>query len=147
MTFSVSYAQEPNVLNKYKYVYIPQLYYDKGKADIYGIRKTVADKLNACRVPLIFEEDKIPMEAMKNPCLMIQCMANNVPSKKGPGFSDIKILFFDCKNDTVLNCSAVANLRFNLMIHAKVLSRRLKKQSKFSMIITINFLIRIHPLL
>jgi hypothetical protein len=112
-TFFNSNAQEPGVLNKYKYVYIPQLYYDKSKPDIYGIRKTVADKLNSSFVPLIFEEDKIPMEVMKNPCLMIHCMVNNVPSKKGSEFSDIKILFIDCKSDTVLNCSVAANLRFN----------------------------------
>ena len=112
--FSFSNAQKPEVLNKYNCVYLPQVYYDKGKTDIYGIRKTVADKLNTCSVPLFLEENEISNQAMKNPCTMLHCLVNNTSSSKGLGFSDIKILFLNCKNDTVLNCSAVAQLRSNL---------------------------------
>jgi hypothetical protein len=110
---TISMAQSPEVLNNYKYVYFPQLTYDKGKTDIYGIRKTVADKLKASSVPLFLEENEISTEAMRNPCTMLHCIVNNTASSKGPGFSDILILFLTCKNDTILNCSAVAALRSN----------------------------------
>ncbi len=110
----VAHAQSPELLNKYQYVYLPQLYYDKGKTDIYGIRETVAGKLNASGVTLFLEESSIPVAAMRNPGSMLHCIVNNSPSSRGTNFSGIRILFLDSKNDTILNCSTVATLGFKL---------------------------------
>ncbi len=103
-------AQQTEVLNSHQYVFVPPLYYGKDKSDIYGIRATVLEKLTACGVPVITDENKIPREAMKNPCSMLNCIVNNTSSSEGRDVSVIHILFFDCKNDTVLHFSANANV-------------------------------------
>jgi hypothetical protein len=109
----LSEGQNPEILNKYKYVFIPQLVYPGNKTDVYGIRKATIDKLTSSNVPLFLEESSISKDAMKNPCTMLHCIVNNTASSKGSDFSEVQILFLDCKNDTVLNCSSTASLRSN----------------------------------
>lgn len=107
-----SRAQSPDTLNTFRYFFLPQLYYEKGKPDIYGIRKAVAEKLSASTLPLFLEEKEISRDALKNPCSMIHCIVSNTASSTGGNASVISILFLNCKNDTVLSCSALANAKF-----------------------------------
>jgi len=109
----ISSAQNPEVLNGYQSVFMPPLVYDNGKTDIYDIRKTVAEKLVSCRVPLFLKEDEISYEAMKNPCAMLHCLIGNSQAS-GTNMSMINILFLNCKSDTVLKCSARAEAHANL---------------------------------
>ena len=107
-------AQQPEVLNAYQSVFVPPLYYGKDKSDIYGIRATVIEKLSACGIPLFTEEDKIPRDAMKDPCSMLHCLVNNAISPNDRNMSVIHIHFFSCKNDTVLSFSSLANVLMSL---------------------------------
>ncbi len=107
-----SAAQNPEVLNNYQFIFLPQLIYNQGKNDIYDIRKTIAEKLDSCGVPLFLEENQISSEAMKNPCAMIHCIIGNSQSS-GNNLTLIKVLFLDCKNDTVLSSYAQAEAHRN----------------------------------
>ena len=103
-------AQHPELLNNHQYVFVPQLYYGKDKPDVYGIRAVVLEMLAASAVPVITDENNFPREVMKDPCSMLSCIVNNTASSEGSEKSDIHILFFNCKNDTVLVFSALADV-------------------------------------
>lgn len=107
-----SSAQNPELLNNYQSVYVPQLTYGNGKTDIYDIRKTIVETLRSCGVPLFLDENEISPVAMKNPCTMIHCRIGNTSSSTANS-TIIKILFFDCNNDTVLKFSGEAKVRSN----------------------------------
>src|SRR5436189_137830 len=64
---AILHAQNPEILNSYRFVYLPQLMYDGGQTDIYGIRKTIMETLTASGVPLFLDEKEITRDAMKDP--------------------------------------------------------------------------------
>lgn len=103
----ISNAQNPDVLNNYASVYFHPLIYQKGKSDLYDIRKTVAEKLAACGVPIVLDEQRISGDDMKKPCTIVHCLIGQ-SSVSTTNAAEIKILFLDCKNDTLLICSAKA---------------------------------------
>jgi hypothetical protein len=100
-------AQNPEILNNYKYVFIPQLTYSNGKTDIYDLRKTTIEKLTSSGIPLYLNESEIPDQGMQNPCSIVHCLMGNTTSV-GSKLSEIIIIFINCKNDTLLNYSASA---------------------------------------
>ena len=100
-------AQNPEVLNNYTSVYFHPLLYQKGKSDQYDIRKTVAEKLAACGMPIVLDEKQLSADAMKKPCTIVHCLIGQ-SSVTALNAAEIKILFLDCKNDTLLFCSAQA---------------------------------------
>ena len=103
-------SQSPDKLNSYRAVFVPQLYYGKEKTDIYDIRKTLIEKLDSSGIPVFLDEHSITSDIMRDPCSMLHCLANNIASPNGKNKSLVYILFADCKNDTVLICSADADL-------------------------------------
>ncbi|MCX6290170.1 MAG: DUF922 domain-containing protein [Bacteroidetes bacterium] len=108
----IAEAQSPEILNRYRAVLLPQLYYENGKKDIYGIRETARKQFVSCGLPLLLDERDISMEILKNPCSLIHCLVNNTASSSADYFSVVDVLFINCKNDTILRFSAQAAMQF-----------------------------------
>jgi len=100
------FAQNPEVLNEYSGVLVPQLEYGKGKFDIYGIRQTATEKLTASQVPVFPDENDLTREMVKSPCALIHCLIGNSHSPAGPNVSTVFVYFINCRHDTILRCSS-----------------------------------------
>jgi hypothetical protein len=102
----ISYSQN---FNGYKYVLVPNLTYQNGSDDIYGISNTIRKALSSKGfVVLNGDENLYPKELKSNRCLLLICYANhNIGSNIFDPYT-INLTFKNCKNETVYSANGDA---------------------------------------
>lgn len=106
LAFSVlaifSNAQNVNVFNGYKYIYLPPLEYQNGRIDIYGISAEARGYFQEKGFGIITDISdlsKLFKEIQENPCIVLTCYIQH-PAPNAMS-NTVTISFYDCYNQLV----------------------------------------------
>lgn len=97
-TFSI--GQNTNLLDGYKYVFVPTLTYTDGNTDIWNISTMLKTFFSEKGFVVLTEKTLNNSEVKKNPCLLLRCKVThtNVYS----GVNNVTITLLNCKEEAVI---------------------------------------------
>ncbi len=94
------FAQKKDVLNGYKYIYVPTLTYNNGSLDIWGISSSLSNYFSNKGFGILNEKVTSNSETNYDPCIIIWCEINHSNVTR-IGHNKVTITLKNCKQELV----------------------------------------------